>query len=108
MNSIKQTLIIVFGFLFNLTYAQQKNDTQITVEFDKILSEQFKTNETGATALVARNGQVIYKKGFGMANLELNVPMKADYVFRIGSITKQFTAIAILQLMEQGKLNLQD
>ena len=43
-----------------------------------------------------------------MANLELNVPMQPDMVFRIGSITKQFTAIAILQLMEQGKLSLQD
>jgi CubicO group peptidase (beta-lactamase class C family) len=108
MNSVKRSLIIVFAFLFNLTYAQQKNDQQIFNEFDKILSEQFKTNGTGATALVARNGQVIYKKAFGMANLELNVPMKVDQVFRIGSITKQFTAVAILQLVEQGKLNLQD
>ncbi|MGZ8558211.1 MAG: serine hydrolase [Chitinophagaceae bacterium] len=108
MNSIKHALILVFGFLFNLTYAQQKNDKQLAIGFDKMLSEQFKINETGATALVARNGQIIYNKGFGMANLELNVPMQADHVFRIGSITKQFTAIAILQLMEQGKLNLQD
>lgn len=43
-----------------------------------------------------------------MANLELNVPMKPEMVFRIGSITKQFTSIAILQLLEQGKLSLQD
>ncbi len=104
----KQTLILAFGLLFNLTFAQQKDDKQLAAEFDKMLSEQFKTNEPGATALVSRNGQVIYKKAFGMANMELNVPMQADHVFRIGSITKQFTAVAILQLMEQGKLNLQD
>ena len=104
----KQALILAFGLLFNLAYAQQKTDKQLTAEFDKMLSEQFKTNETGVTALVARNGQVIYKKAFGMANLELNVSMQAEHVFRIGSITKQFTAVAILQLMEQGKLNLQD
>jgi len=108
MNSLKQTLILAFGFLFNITYAQQKNDKQLVIEFDKLLSAQFKTNETGVTALVAREGQVIYKKTFGMANLELNIPMKVDHVFRIGSITKQFTAVAILQLMEQGKLDLQD
>lgn len=42
-----------------------------------------------------------------MANLELNVPMQPDMIFRIESLTKQFTAIAILQLMEQGKLSLQ-
>jgi len=108
MNSTKLTLILAFGLLFNLTYAQQKDDTQLATYFDKILSEQFKTDEPGATALVSRNGQVIYKKAFGMANLELNVPMQVDNVFWIASMGKQFTAMAILQLMEQGKLNLQD
>lgn len=102
----KRILIPVFALLVNIGFAQ-KND-KLTVEFDKILSEQFKSNETGATAIVAKKGKVIYKKAFGMANLELNIPMQADHVFRIGSITKQFTAIAILQLMEQGKLSLQD
>lgn len=43
-----------------------------------------------------------------MASVELTVPMKEDYVFAIGSMTKQFTAIAILQLVQQGKLNLKD
>lgn len=101
-------LIIVLSLLANLALAQQKDDKQLFAKFDKILSEQYKPNETGATALVARNGQIIYKKTFGMANLEYNIPMQVDNIFRIGSITKQFTAVAILQLMEQGKLNLQD
>ena len=88
--------------------AQTLTPKQLTAEYDRILSEQFKPGETGCAALVARNGQVIYQKAFGMADLELDVPMKPEMVFRIGSITKQFTAIAILQLMEQGKLSLQD
>ena len=104
----KAILFFALGFLFQHTFAQQKDDKQLFAEFDKMLSEQYKTNETGATALVARNGQIIYKKAFGMANLEYNIPMQVDNIFRIGSITKQFTAVAILQLMEQGKLNLQD
>ena len=104
----KQTIIIALGLLFNLTYAQQKDDKQLAANFDKILSEQFKTDEPGATVLVSRNGQVIYKKAFGMANLELNLPMQVDNVFWIASMGKQFTAVAILQLMEQGKLNLED
>lgn len=104
----KQTLILIFGFLFQLTFAQQKNDVQLTSEFDKLLSEQFQPNETGATVLVSRNGQIIYTKAFGMSNLELNTTMQVDNVFSLASITKQFTAVAILQLMEQGKLNLQD
>jgi len=103
-----QILILAFGLLFNLTYAQQIDVKQLATQFDKLLGEQFKSNEPGATVLVSRNGQVIYKKAFGMANLELNAPMQVDNVFWVASITKQFTAVAILQLMEQGKLNLED
>ena len=91
-----------------LASAQSPNRKAMNAEFDKLLAGQFKQGETGCAALVAVNGQIIYKKAFGMANLELNVPMQPDMVFRIGSITKQFTAIAILQLIEQGKLALQD
>lgn len=104
----KFTLIFSFVLTGHFMFSQQKNDKQLNIEFDKILFEQYKGGEPGATVLIARNGQVIYKKAFGMANMELAVPMQADNVFRIGSLTKQFTAIAILQLMEQGKLNLQD
>ncbi len=107
MRILTNILILTFGLLVH-TLAQQKDDKQLATYFDKILSEQFKTDETGATALVSRNGQIIYKKAFGMANLELNVPMQVDNVFWVASIGKQFTAVAILQLMEQGKLNLQD
>jgi CubicO group peptidase (beta-lactamase class C family) len=103
----KTILMFAFcGALFNFANAQQGNG--LSAEFDKVLNEQFPSNGTGATALVSSHGKIIYKKAFGMANMELNVPMQANNVFRIGSITKQFTAIAILQLMEQGKLNLQD
>jgi len=84
--------------------AQNKN----TAEFDKILSSQFKADEPGCAALVMEKGKVIYRKGIGKADLELNVDIQPDMIFRIGSITKQFTAVAILQLEEQGKLSLQD
>lgn len=98
----------MLSLLANSAFAQSKDDKQLFSEFDKILSERFKPNEPGAAVLVARKGQIIYKKAFGMANLEYNIPMKVDNIFRIGSITKQFTALAILQLIEQEKLNLQD
>ncbi len=77
-------------------------------KIDKILTEQFKSNETGVSALVAKDGKVIYRKAFGKANLELNVNMTSDNVFEIGSITKQFTSVAILMLLEEGKLSLED
>src|SRR5687768_10124353 len=104
----KQTLILAFGLICHLALAQQADVQMLTTELDKLLAAQFKDNEPGVAVLVARKGEIIYKKGFGLANLELDVPMQVDNIFRIGSITKQFTAVAILQLMEQGKLNLQD
>ncbi len=102
------TLILALSLFIPYSIAQQPDIKQVSNDIDKLLSEQFKPDEPGVTAIVARNGQIIYKKAFGMANLELDVPMQPDHIFRIGSITKQFTAVAILQLMEQGKLDLQD
>ena len=58
--------------------------------------------------LVARDGKPILREGFGLANREWDTPVAPDTEFRLGSITKQFTATAILQLAEQGKLNLDD
>jgi CubicO group peptidase (beta-lactamase class C family) len=49
---------------------------------------------------------VIYKKGFGLADMEWNIPNQVDTKHRLGSITKQFTAMAVMQLVEQGKLKL--
>ena len=86
----------------SISYAQ--NLTKI----DSLLQEKYPDNAPGATFLISKNGSVIYKKAFGLANLELNVPMKTENVFKIGSMTKQFTAISILMLIEQGKLNLDD
>jgi len=98
-----------FLFLITLCSAQKSIDkAKLAADFDKILSAQFKSDGPGCAALVAYKGEIIYKKAFGLANIENSVPMNADMIFRIGSITKQFTAIAILRLMEQGKLNLQD
>lgn len=86
----------------------EQPEGQLLEQFDQLLAQQFKPDASGCAALVAYQGQLIYQKAFGMANIELEVPMMPNHVFRIGSITKQFTAIAILQLLEQGKLSLQD
>jgi CubicO group peptidase (beta-lactamase class C family) len=62
----------------------------------------------GMTIAVVQGRDTIAIKGYGKANLELNVPMKADAIFEIGSLTKQFTGAAVMQLAEQGKLQLDD
>jgi CubicO group peptidase (beta-lactamase class C family) len=100
-------LVLLLLFVLSATASAQESNKS-TAAFDKVVDEELPLDQSGATVLVSRRGQIVYKKGFGKANVELNVPMQADHVFRIASITKQFTAIAILQLMEEGKLDLQD
>jgi CubicO group peptidase (beta-lactamase class C family) len=83
------------------------NEDQLK-SIDAMLREVYPPGEPGAAAIVVKEGQVVYRQAFGLANLELGVPMRADYLFRIGSITKQFTAVAILILVGESKLALDD
>lgn len=62
----------------------------------------------GAAVAVLRNGELVFVKGYGRANLELAAPVNAKTVFRIGSLTKQFTAAGLLLLAEQSKLKIDD
>jgi CubicO group peptidase (beta-lactamase class C family) len=62
----------------------------------------------GVGVLVYQNGETLVDKGYGFASLELEVPVPEDGIFEIGSVTKQFTAVAILKLAAEGKLSLED
>lgn len=78
-------------------------------QIDRYVLEKYKDNNApGVAVLVAKDGKIVYDKAFGKANLELNVPMSTNDVFEVGSITKQFTAAAILILAEEGKLSVND
>ena len=97
--------ILLFLLTGTLSFVSAQKPEKV---FDQLIESQYKPGEPGATVLVAKGGEVIYRSAFGMANLELNVPMKPEMVFEIGSMTKQFTAVSILMLMERGKLSLSD
>jgi serine beta-lactamase-like protein LACTB len=73
---------------------------------DELLARAFAPDQPGASALLRKEGQVQLRKAYGMASLELGVPMRPDHVFRIGSITKTFVAVVVLQLVDEGKLAL--
>jgi CubicO group peptidase (beta-lactamase class C family) len=79
-----------------------------TALYEAILSAAYAPDSPGAAALVARGSTVVFLDAAGMADLELGVPLAPDMVFELGSITKQFTAAAILMLAEEGKLSLDD
>lgn len=74
----------------------------------KHLQEVTKGETSGVAVLVARDGKIVFQGGFGLADLERKTPVTVETKFRIGSITKQFTAAAILKLAEQGKLAVTD
>lgn len=93
--------------IFNC-FGQTKQDKHLIKNLDQLISEKYNSVAPGCAILISKKGQVIYKKSFGIANLELNVPLRQEMVFRIGSMTKQYTAIATLQLAEKGKISLQD
>lgn len=75
-------------------------------KIQEVLALAHKYRQFNGSALVAENGKIIYKGAFGSANMEWNIPNTPDTKFRLGSITKQFTATVILQLVEQGKIKL--
>ncbi|HEY8895355.1 MAG TPA: serine hydrolase domain-containing protein [Niastella sp.] len=101
-------LVVITCMLLCCFSLNSTSQTSFSNELDSFLSARFNPNEPGGVVMASKNGKVIYKKAFGMADLELNVPVNDSMVFYIGSNTKQFTAVAILQLVEKNKLQLQD
>jgi CubicO group peptidase (beta-lactamase class C family) len=78
-------------------------------EVDSYIAAQLREQRIPGLALaVIRDGRVVKSRGYGLANIELQVPVTPDTVFQLGSIGKQFTATAILMLAEDGKLSLDD
>ncbi|HMI79503.1 MAG TPA: serine hydrolase domain-containing protein, partial [Ferruginibacter sp.] len=101
-------LLLLSVFLFSASFGQSKLEKQLTKTIDELITTQLENISPGCAVLVAKNGKIVYQKAFGTADLELNVPMQPTMIFNIGSITKQFTAVCILQLAEQGKIALTD
>ncbi|HYV06130.1 MAG TPA: serine hydrolase [Blastocatellia bacterium] len=81
---------------------------ELTPKFDEYMNALSNQKRFIGSVLVARDGKIVFSKGYGMANVELDVPNAPETRFRLGSITKQFTAAAILLLQERGKLNVTD
>lgn len=105
MKTLYSSALFLMSIIFTTTISAQ-NQTQ---QFDAIVSQHYNdANAPGATILIAKNGKTIYRKAVGKASLELDVNMIPENVFMLASITKQFTAVAILMLEEQGKLSLND
>lgn len=77
-------------------------------QVDEVFAPWDNKDSPGAAVAVVQNGAIVYKKGYGMANLEYDIPNSPSTVFHIASVSKQFTAFSILLLEKAGKLSLDD
>lgn len=101
----------LLAVLFALSFAApavavSAKDAALVARLDALFAKAYPADEPGAAVIVQRDGETILRKGYGMANLELEIPVEPDMVFRLGSITKQFTAVAVMMMVEEGKLRL--
>lgn len=99
-----KAIALIFFLLSPCLAGAQENSAKI----DELLSAYAKLHQFNGTALVSKNGQVIYQKSFGYKNAATKEAITRNSIFQIGSLTKNFTAALILKLAEQHKLSVED
>jgi CubicO group peptidase (beta-lactamase class C family) len=99
--------LAVFTLLATACNAQNSSAAPDPVG-DYVRGEMQKQHIPGLSLLVSKGGQIVRAEGFGLANVELQVPVKPETVFQSGSMGKQFTATAVMMLVEEGKVALDD
>lgn len=100
--------IRIFLLIFTLFSFAFKSSAQQKTAEDSILAYMKQTPIVGLSVAVVKNNKIIYNKSFGFKNLSTKEPLENDDIFRIASISKSFSATAIMQLVEKGKLSLDD
>jgi len=99
-------ILMCCALLFAQPISVSSPDSSYTI--DEYMNSQVKESRFSGAILVARSGKVLLAKGYGFANIELNVLNDPSSKFRLGSVSQQFTATAILDLQEEGRLNILD
>ena len=99
--------IFLFLSIFALNVNGQISSSEQT-KIDSVFIHWNKTTMPGTAVGVIKDGKLIYTKGYGMADLEHDVQITDTTIFYLGSVSKQFTAMCVLLLEEQGKLSLDD
>ena len=100
---MKKSLFLFLFLLVSLIQAQPSDE-----KINTLIERFVELGQFSGSVLVAENDEIILSKGYGFANQEWEIPNSPDTKFRIGSVTKQFTSMLIFQLLEEGKLSLDD
>jgi CubicO group peptidase (beta-lactamase class C family) len=104
-------LLLCYSFGIQTSIAQQKNTQTSTVtekQIDAVFENWKDPKKPGLAVSIVKDGETVYAKGFGSANLEYDIPITPKTIFHAASLSKQFTAFAVLLLEADGKLSLQD
>ncbi|HEY1660667.1 MAG TPA: serine hydrolase domain-containing protein [Candidatus Sulfotelmatobacter sp.] len=103
---MKRILILLATILSTFSAVAQQT---ISPSVDRYIdSELHRQHIPGLALLVSRDGKIVQAQGYGLSNVELNVPVKPETIFQSGSVGKQFTATAVMMLVEEGKISLDD
>ncbi|GJM14435.1 MAG: serine hydrolase [Pseudohongiella sp.] len=106
MRNLLQFASVFFALVVATPTLFAQNDMKAKI--DDIVQSTFSDDLPGVSVIVRKDGETLYRGAKGLANMELGIPIEPDMVFRIGSITKQFTAASILLLEERGLLRVED
>lgn len=107
------TILLLAALTGTAAVAQSKPnapgaDKPTGAKVDEVFARFDKPDSPGCALAVIKDGQIVLKRGYGMSNLEYGVPISPSSIFHIASISKEFTAMAIVMLAQQGKLSLDD
>jgi CubicO group peptidase (beta-lactamase class C family) len=100
--------LLILSIGYSQIVSAQGNPDRIPAAVDEIFADVAKPGSPGCSVAIARDGKLLYAKGYGLANIEQNVALTPESVFDIGSTSKQFSAASILLLEKQGKLSVND
>ena len=105
----RSTLLLLAASALALTLSPLANRpaaAQDVARMDQVIRASSEADAFSGAVLVARDGRILLDQGYGLANREWNIPNDGDVKFRLGSLSKQFTAVAVMLLNQQGKLDL--
>ena len=116
MYNLAARLVVILSLLIGISACQPSLKpekplnipSKQTIEFDRLFTKFDDINKPGASVAVLQDGEIIFSKGYGSANLEYDIPVTPETMFHVASVSKQFTVFAILLLAEEGKLNFDD
>jgi len=101
-------IIIPLLIVSSLAFGQEIDSVHFSKQADQLFRDHIEDSEPGAAVVVIEKGQPVFKRCYGLANVEHQIPVTSATVFNLASVSKQFTALSILLLENEGKINLDD